>query len=145
MVLSALSVLLARGYAEGRLHFSSGALLNRLDDVRYAGQVPLDPVDDFFVDVGVVVQCHPLLAQVLPQQVGIECELQEHVHLGGLLAHHQFLVVGRLQLVKAEEGQIGEDLVQGVVVAVGARRVLLKEDFGEDLVDTVRGREGDLP
>ena len=55
------------------------------------------------------------------------------MHLGGLLADDKLTVVGRGQLVQAEEAQIGKNLVECAVVTVRASRVTLEENTGENL------------
>ena len=70
------------------------------------------------------------------EQVCVECELHEDVHFSRLLADHQLAEVGRGELVEAEEAQVGEDLVQDVVVAIDARSVALEENLCEDLFKT---------
>ena len=70
---------------------------------------------------------------MLPQRVSIECELHEHVHLGRLLADNKLSVVGRGELIQSEEAQVGEDLVEGRIVAIRATQIPLEENFGEDL------------
>lgn len=70
---------------------------------------------------------------MLSKGLRIECKLHENVHLGGFLADYQLAVVLRRQLIKSEEAQVGEDLVNYCVVAIRTSRVPLKEDSCEDL------------
>ena len=96
---------------QGSRDFASGALLNRLDDISHSWQVSFNASDDLLVDVLEVIEGHPLFAQVLSEALCIEGELEEHVHLGGLLAHHQLAVVLRRELIETEKAQVSEDLV----------------------------------
>jgi len=57
---------------------------------------------------------------VLPQTFSVECELQENVHLLGLLADDKLSEVSWRQLIKSQERQVCEDLEQYVIIAVGA-------------------------
>ena len=70
---------------------------------------------------------------MLPKQLSIECELHEDVHLGCLLADDQLAVVGRRELIQAEEAQVGKDLEQSRIIAVCSANVLFEEDFSENL------------
>ena len=70
---------------------------------------------------------------MLSEALCIEGELEEHVHLGGLLAHHQLAVVLRRELIETEKAQVSEDLVQSRIVAICASKVSLKEYFRENL------------
>ena len=80
------SGVLVRAYGEGGGDLAGGTLLYRLDDLSDGRQVALDTANDLVIDVLEVVECHPLFAQMLPQRLGVEGELHEDVHLGGLLA-----------------------------------------------------------
>ena len=113
--------------------FASGALLNRLYDIGHCWQVSFNASDDLLVDVLEVVEGHPLFTEVLSEALRVEGKLEEHVHLGGLLAHHQLSVVLRGELIKTEKAQVSEDLVQSRIVAVRASKVPLKEYFSENL------------
>ena len=70
---------------------------------------------------------------MLPKRFRIEGELHEDVHFLGFLAHHKLTVVRRRELIQTEEAQIGEDLVQDVIVAISAARATLKENFRKNL------------
>ena len=70
---------------------------------------------------------------MLPKRFRIEGELHEYVHFLGFLAHHKLTVVRRRELIQTEEAQIGEDLVQDVIVAISAARATLKENFRKNL------------
>ena len=97
----------------------------------------LDPADDLVVDVGEVVEGHPRLAQVLPQEFNVEGELQEHVHLDRLLGLNQLAEVSQLQLVQPKERKVGKDAVDGCVVAVDLGGVEGEEDLDEDLEEVL--------
>ena len=125
--------LLERRDRQGRCDPACCPLFHRLDDVRHCRQVPLHAANDLFVNVREVVKGHPVLAEVLPEVVGVEGELHEDVHLLRLLADHQLPVVGRRKLVQTEEAQVGEDLVERGVIAVRAAAVPLEENPGENL------------
>ena len=127
------SGVLVRAHGECGGDLAGGTLLYRLDDLSDGRQVALDTANDLVIDVLEVVECHPLLTQVLPQRLRVEGELHEDVHLGGLLADDKLTVVGRGQLVQAEEAQIGKNLVECAVVTVRASRVTLEENTGENL------------
>ncbi len=74
-----------------------------------------------------------MLAQVLSKRFRIESKLHEDVHLLGLLAHHKLAVICGRKLIQSEEAQVGKDLVQNVIVAVGAARASLEENFRKNL------------
>ena len=128
-------MLLTRGNAQGRGDLAGCSLFDLLEDVGDTWEVSFDSVDDLLVYVRVVIESHPLVAQALTEEVGIEGELHEDVHLRGLLAHDQLPVVRSGQLVQAEEAEVGEDLVQDGIVAVRTAGAPFKEDFGEYLCE----------
>ena len=70
---------------------------------------------------------------MLSEALRVEGKLEEHVHLGGLLAHHKLAVVLRRELIETEKAQVSEDLVQSRIVAIRASKVPLKEYFRENL------------
>ena len=70
---------------------------------------------------------------MLSQILSIEGKLHEDVHLVRLLADHELAVVSRWELVKPEEAEVGEDLVQGRIVAISATWVALEENSCENL------------
>ena len=55
------------------------------------------------------------------------------MHLGRFLADDELAIVGRRQLIKSEEAQIGEDLVQRCIVTICAAEVLLEKYFRKNL------------
>ena len=122
-----------RADGEGRGDFAGRALLHIFDDVCNGWKVTFDAADDFFIDVSEVVKGHPGLPQALSERLRIKCKLHEDVHLGRLLTDDKLAIVGGRQLIKSEEAQVGEDLVQRCIVTVCAAEVLLEKHFRKNL------------
>jgi len=127
---------LAGSNGQSRHDFACCPLFHVFDDLADVGQIALNTANNLLIDVSEVIQGHPLFAQVLSQAIRVESKLQERVHFRRLLAHDQLSEVLRLQLVKAEEAQVGEDLVQRRIVTVGRRGVPLEEHLCEYLKPT---------
>ena len=70
---------------------------------------------------------------MFPEGITIEHELEEGVHFDGVLGEDEAAVVLEGELLQAEEGEVAEDLVEHVVVAVSRRREPLEEDRVEHL------------
>ena len=70
---------------------------------------------------------------MLSEALSIESELQEDVHLVRLLAYHELAIVSWRELIESEEAEVGEDLVQGRIVAISATWVALEENSCENL------------
>ena len=116
---AALTLLLAdSSHGKCAQHLACCTFLDVADVGLVLGQIALDACDDCLVDVSEVVVLHPGRPKVVAQVVRVEGELQENVHLGGLLAQHDSSEVADLQFVKSEETEVAEDMVQRGIVSV---------------------------
>ena len=70
---------------------------------------------------------------MLSQILSIEGKLHEDVHLVRLLTDHELAIVSWWELVKPEEAEVGEDLVEGRIVTISATWVALEENSCENL------------
>lgn len=75
---------------------------------------------------------------MLSQQLRIEHELQERVHLDRILTQYELLVVFNRQFFESEKTNVSEDHVQDLVVSISSNRIYrvknLVEGFEEFFV-----------
>ena len=70
------------------------------------------------INVREVIVKHPFFSQVQPQLVWVKHKLEECVHFVCFLRSNEFAEVLLLQLVEAEEAEVGKDCIHGHIVSI---------------------------